>query len=628
MPHGGGIAQEANAPGKARGYADVGTVVWKVGPTDGVQAMPVNDGWDGVPWFTLERELSRLQTRIYRASVRDDYPSICKLQRLLLAGQAAKLIAVRRVTQDNTGKKTAGVDGVKLVPPEQRFGLAASLRLDGEAAPVRRVLIPKSGTDEFRPLGIPTIRDRALQTLVRLALEPEWEARFEPNSYGFRPGRSCWDAIQAIFLAIRPRAKYVLDADFAKCFDRIDHEALLDKVNAGPAITRQLRAWLKAGILDGGALDPSERGTPQGGAISPLLANVALHGLEDLIRQRFPGRTVKGARFNPATLIRYADDFVVLHAEEGVVREAQEVIAEWLRAMGLELKASKTRIGHTLHEVGDRAGFDFLGFTIRQFPAGTATSSRNGQGPPLGYITLIKPSREAVRRQVASLREIVAGHRGTPQVALISRLNPVIRGWSNYYSTQVSKTIFHRLDQTLTHMLLRWAYRRHGRRPRSWVVRKYWDIVSGQTWVFRCPATDFRLRRHDDTRIVRHVKVRGTRSPFDGDWLYWSARLGRHPGVVPGVAKLLKQQQGKCTWCGLFFRHGDVWNVDHVVPKSQGGTDAMDNLQLLHRHCHQRKHGSSSRLGMNDSHQTTEEPDAGKLACPVLKPSGGSDSFA
>jgi RNA-directed DNA polymerase len=602
MPHGGGIAQEANAPGKAQGYADVGTVAWMVEPPAGAQAMPVNDGWSSVPWFTLEQDLFRLQKRIYRASMRGDFPSIRKLQQLLLAGQAARLIAVRRVTQDNAGKRTAGIDGVKLVPPEQRLELAESLRLDGEAAPVRRVYIPKPGGAELRPLGIPTIRDRALQTLVKFALEPEWEARFEPNSYGFRPGRSCWDAIQAVFMACKQKAKYVLDADIAKCFDRIDHEALLDKVNAGPAITRQLRAWLRAGILDGETPFPSDRGTPQGGAISPLLANIALHGLEDLVRQRFPCRTVKGVQFYPATLIRYADDFVVLHEKEGVVREAQEVIAEWLKQMGLELKPSKTRVGHTLHEVGGRSGFDFLGFTIRQFPAGAAKGPCNARGQPLGFKTLIKPSREAVRQQVASLREIVARHSRAPQVALIRHLNPVIRGWSNYYSTQVSKAIFHSLDRTLTQVLLRWAYRRHKRRPRGWVVRKYWDIVPGRSWAFRCRQTDLRLRRHDGTKIVRHVKVRGARSPFDGDWLYWSARLGRHPGVVPAVARLLKRQRGRCAWCGLFFRHGDRWNADHIVPKSRGGADATSNLQLLHRHCHQQKHGAPRR-GMDDSHQ-------------------------
>lgn len=628
MPHEGRIAQEANAREKVQGYADVGTVVWMVEPTDGVQAMPVNDGWNNLPWFTLEQDLFRLQKRIYRASQREDFVVLRRLQKLLLTSQAAKLIAVRRITQDNMGKKTAGVDGVKLIAPDQRLALADSLRLDGEAAPVRRVYIPKPGTDELRALGIPTIHDRALQTLVKLALEPEWEARFEPNSYGFRPGRSCWDAIQAIYAMIRHKNKYVLDADIAKCFDRIDHEALLVKINTAPTIARQLRAWLKAGVLDGETLFPSEQGTPQGGAISPLLANIALHGLEELVRRRFPARIVNRERMTAASLVRYADDFVVLHEKEDVVREAQEVIAAWLKKLGLELKPSKTRIGHTLREVGGRVGFDFLGFTVRQFPMGTTRSPCNCQGKALGFATLIKPSKEAIQRQVERLREIVASHLWAPQATLINRLNPVIRGWPRYYSTQVSKATFHKLDHLLMQMLLRWAYRRHPGRPRRWVVLQYWDIGQGRKWTFRCRQQHLCLCRHDRTVIVRHVKVQSTRSPFDGDWLYWSARLGRHPGVMPGVARLLKKQQGKCAWCGLFFRLGDVWNVDHIVPKSKGGTDAADNLQLLHRHCHLRKHGKSSDAGVNDNHRATEEPDAGKLACPVLEPSGGSDPFA
>jgi RNA-directed DNA polymerase len=589
--------------------------------------MPANDSWNNLPWFTLEQDLFRLQRRICRASKCGDFPSIRKLQKLLLSCQAAKLIAVRRITQDNMGKKTAGVDGVKLVHPEQRLELARSLQLDGEAAPVRRVFIPKPGSDELRPLGIPTIRGRVLQTLVKFALEPEWEARFEPNSYGFRPGRSCWDAVQAIFATVCQKDKYVLDADIAKCFDRIDHEALLEKVNASPAVARQLRAWLKAGILDGETLFPSEQGTPQGGAISPSLANIALHGMEDLIRRRFRRRMVNGELHRAAALIRYADDFVVLHCKEEAVRESQQVLAEWLKGMGLELKPSKTRVGHTLYEVDGRAGFDFLGFTVRQFPAGATRSACNGRKQRLNFVTLIRPSREAVQRHLNRLKEIVAASARTPQVALIRHLNAAIRGWANYYSTQASKRIFHKLDHLLTRVLLTWAYRRHQRRPRSWVVRKYWDIAEGHNWTFRCRRHDFRLCRHDDTRIVRHVKVQEGRSPFDGDWLYWSSRLGRFPGVSPGVARLLKKQQGRCSDCKLFFRHGDVWNVDHIVPKSQGGTDAANNLQLLHRHCHQRKHGKLPS-GVDDNHQTTEEPDAVKAARPVLKPSGGSDPFA
>lgn len=589
--------------------------------------MTANDSWKNLPWFDLEQEVFRLQKRIYRASLRSDYKSIRSLQKLLLKGKAAKLLAVRRVTQDNMGKKTAGVDGVKLVPPEQRPEMASTLGIEGEASPVRRVYIPKPGTDEFRPLGIPTMRDRARQTLVKFALEPEWEARFEPNSYGFRPGRSCWDAIQAIFAAVSQKDKYVLDADIAKCFDRIDHEALRRKVNAGPAITRQLRAWLKAGILDGDTLFPSEQGTPQGGAISPLLANIALHGLEELIQQRFPRRKVKGERLNAPTLIRYAGDFVVLHEKEEVVRQCREVIAEWLRTMGLELKPSKTRIGHTFKEVEGRAGFDFLGFTTRQFPVGKTKTMHNGQGQALGFVTLIKPSKEAVKRHLDKLREIIAAHQNAPQAALIGRLNPVIRGWSNYYSTQVSKETFHTLDHVLNKMLLSWAYRRHLRKSRKWVVRKYWDIDQGHGWTFIARKFNLRLYSHSEMPIVRHVKVQDTRSPFDGDWAYWSSRLGRYPDVLPAVAKLLKRQKGKCPWCGLFFKDDDVWNADHIVPKSQGGKDVYSNLQLLHRHCHLEKHGKPCG-GVDDSHQATEEPDDGKLSRPVLETSLGGDTPA
>jgi RNA-directed DNA polymerase len=410
-------------------------------------------------------------------------------------------------------------------------------------------------------------------------------------------------------------------------FDRIDHEALLHKVNASPTITRQLRAWLKAGILDGDTLFPSDRGTPQGGAISPLLANIALHGLEELVQQRFPARRVKGEQLHAATLIRYADDLVVLHATEEVVRQSQEVIATWLKEMGLELKPSKTRIGHTLHELDGRTGFDFLGCTIRQFPVGAARCARNGQGRPLGFITLIRPSQDAMRRHVARLREIIADHATRSPVVLIKHLTPVIRGWSNYYSTQVSSRIFKKLDYILFQMLLRWAYHRHPNRGRSWVAGKYWDIVKGKGWTFRWRPTNCRLCQHADTKIVRHIKVQGTRSPFDGDWLYWSIRMGQHPDVFSAAAKLLKRQQGRCTWCGLFFRPGDQWQIDHIIPRSKGGTEATSNLQLLHQHCHQRKHGKPQE-GMDDNHQTTEEPDEGKLSRPVLKPSGGSDPFA
>jgi RNA-directed DNA polymerase len=271
--------------------------------------------WREINWQKLERFTYKLQKRIYQASHRGDVQAVRRLQQTLMKSWSARALAVRRVTQDNLGKKTAGVDGLKSLTPKQRLALIGELELGSKGQPTRRVWIPKPGTDEKRPLGIPTIKDRALQALVKLALEPEWEARFEPNSYGFRAGRSCHDAIEAIFNEIRYKPKYVLDADISKCFDHIDHEALLRKLNTSPTIRRQIRAWLKAGVMDAKQLFPTSEGTPQGGVISPLLANIALHGMENQINQAFPRRTIvkkgKYAGYQPgATLIRYADDFV------------------------------------------------------------------------------------------------------------------------------------------------------------------------------------------------------------------------------------------------------------------------------------------------------------------------------
>lgn len=426
-------------------------------------------GWDTVPWAEVERNVFKLQKRIYRASQRGDVKTVRKLQRLLSRSRSGKLLAVRRVTQDNRGKKTAGVDGLKSLSPQQRLALARGLRFDHRAKPARRVWIPKLGTDELRPLGIPTIADRARQTLVRFVLEPEWEARFEPNSYGFRPGRSCWDAIEAIHIGTSRKAKWVLDADIAKCFDRIDHRALLDKIQTSPTIRRQLRASLKAGVLDAGELFPTEEGTPQGGPLSPLLANIALHGLESLVKQSFP-RTSR--RPNVPLVVRYADDFVVMHEDREVIEQCRERISEWLGPMGLELKPSKTRIVHTLERVDGQIGFDFLGFSVRQYPAGKTRTAHGTNGKALGFKTNIKPSREAVRRHSLKLREIVRRNRSSGQEVLIKELLPVIRGWTGYYSTVCSKETFDTLDHLLYQKLRRWALRRHPNKSAHWVVAR------------------------------------------------------------------------------------------------------------------------------------------------------------
>lgn len=256
--------------------------------------------WQDTPWHQLERNVFKLQKRIFRASSRGDVSTVHRLQKLLMKSWSARCLAVRRVSQDNQGKRTAGVDGVKSLPPRQRLSLVKTLKLDSRATPTRRVWIPKpGGAQEKRPLGIPTMVNRAQQALVKLALEPEWEAKFEPNVYGFRPGRSCHDAIEAIFIAINRLPKYVLDADICKCFDRINHEALLSKLGTFPKLRRVIKAWLKAGVVDQGQLYPTNEGAPQGGVISPLLMNIALHGLETKIKAVFPASTrVQGKQIN------------------------------------------------------------------------------------------------------------------------------------------------------------------------------------------------------------------------------------------------------------------------------------------------------------------------------------------
>jgi RNA-directed DNA polymerase len=451
---------------------------------------------------------------------------------------------------------------------------------------VRRVWIPKPGTEEKRPLGIPTMADRAAQALVKLALEPQWEARFEPGSYGFRPGRSCHDAIEAIFDAIRYKPKYVLDADIAKCFDRINHPALLAKIDTFPLLRRVIKGWLKAGVMDGGELFPTTAGAPQGGVLSPLLANIALHGLEEVVATAFPKtRRVAGnkKRWTPA-VIRYADDFVVLHEDLGVVQRSQEVIADWLKGMGLELKPSKTSISHTLQEHEGKVGFDFLGFTVRQFRVGQHHTARNGRGQPLGFKTLIKPSKAKTKVHHRRLKEMIRRRRTATQKELIARLNPVIRGWANYFRTAVSTAAFSKLDDRLYSNLRHWARRRHPGRPARWIAARYW----------RLPRWDFGtkeavLTKHAQTRIVRHVKVRGRKSPFDGDWPYWASRWGYYPDVNPALARMLKEQQGRCVYCQRFFRPGDDL-IERHHKDGDRTNNRRSNFELLHRHCHDAAH--------------------------------------
>lgn len=490
----------------------------------------------------------------------------------------AKCLAVRRVTQDNSGKKTAGIDGLASLSPKARLTLVGCLQLGDKATPSRRVWIPKPGSSEQRPLSIPIMFDRAQQALVKQALEPEWEAKFEPNSFGFRPGRSCRDAIGAIFLAIKQKPKYVLETDVAKCFDRIEHKALCEKLNTSPSLNRQIRAWLKAGVMDGDQFQATPTGAAQGSVISPLLANIALHGMETDLQKAFKSD-------QRPMLVRYADDLVVLHKDLTVVKASQQFLSKWLSGMGLELKPSKTRITHTLVPFEEQVGFDFLGYEVRQYPVGKTHSKQ-------GFKTIIKPSREAKIRHSHRIRDVVKAQRAAPQAVLIDRLNPIIRGWANYYSNVCSKATFSSMDAMVYHKLQAWAHRRHPNKNQHWIARKYWLIGIGEGWVFASgnDQNSLRLFQHVQTPIKRHIKVQGSRSPYDGDWIYWSRRMGQHPTVISIVARLLKRQEGQCTHCGLYFFPNDHMEVHHADRNRDN--HRRNNLQLLHRHCHDQIHAT------------------------------------
>lgn len=570
---------------------------------------PLRYEWSDIDWAKCRSLVFKLQKRIYRASKCGDLSSVRKLQRLLVNSWSARCLAVKKVTQDNKGRNTAGVDGVKSLNNEQRVCLINNLKFNAQALPTRRVWIPKPGKKEKRPLGIPAIEDRALQALMHMALDPEWEAHFEENSYGFRPGRSCQDAIDAIHTSLKANSKYVLDADIAQCFDKIDHQALLAKINTFPKFRRQIKSWLAAGVIDGKTFMDTTRGVPQGGILSPLLANIALHGLENTVKDwvennvkmKYPG----GSRLSrknirqSVSVIRYADDFVIMHKDYNVVLNCQRVAQEFLAKMGLELSNAKTRICHTLEKLNEQEpGFNFLGFEIRQHKVGKDQGGKLPPGSPnykkcKDYKTIIRPSTEAVRRHYNDLKAGLKRRVNQSADTVIAFLNPRIRGWSNYYKYVVSSQVFRQIDDWLYQRYWRWCRRKHPNRGSKYLKRKYFVNGSSGNWVLASKEKDelFYALSHRNTAITRHIKVREDKSPYDGDWSYWASRLGEYPQITPTVATLLKKQKGKCSLCGLYLRSEDTFEIDHVIPLVEGGKRGMENQQILHKECHKKKNG-------------------------------------
>jgi RNA-directed DNA polymerase len=539
--------------------------------------------WYAIDWQAIHCNVRRLQVRIVQAVKEGRWGKVKALQRLLTHSYSGKVRAVRRVTE-NQGKKTPGVDREIWDTPEKKTQAVHELKRRGyKPRPLRRVYIPKSDGKTMRPLGIPTMKDRAQQALYLLALDPVVETTADNNSYGFRQQRSCADAMEQCFKTLpKPNPQWILEGDIKSCFDRISHDWLLTHVPMDRVI---LQKWLKAGYLDKHVIHETTDGTPQGGIISPALANYALDGLERLLKEKFPTRSRLpsiGGKFPCVNFIRYADDFIITgRTKELLEGEIQPLVEQFLQERGLELSPMKTVITHV------EQGFDFLGQNVRKYPNGKL---------------LIKPSRKNVKVFLDGIRKIIKAGLGLSAAELIDWLNPKIRGWANYHRHVVSKRVFQRVDHAIFTSLWQWARRRHQRKSRGWLKQKYFERQGYNNWSFFGESCDkegiphkVRLLLASRTPIQRHTKVKGEANPYDPAYeTYFEKREGDHMAATFRGTRTLRflwyVQRGFCPVCNLRITRITGWRLHYCVPRVSGGSTSADNRVLLHPECHDRVH--------------------------------------
>lgn len=496
--------------------------------------MSIEADWDTIDWTLVQSRVSRHQHRIYKASIKKDHGKMHRLQKLLTRSISARLLAIKNVTTENQGKPTTGVDGITITSSAQKLELAKKLGLYGKNIKIRKVSINKPVKKEKHLLFFPVMEDRANQALAKMALEPQWEALFEPNSYGFRFGRNVQDAIEAIFLTFRFGKTYVLNADISQCFDTIDHELLLTKINTYPEMKLQISRWLKAGIMHSDKqkiiiFEESIFGTLQKSIISPLLVNIALHGMEKAINREFSTNRLR------ASVIRYANDFVIIHKHRETVKKIQNFSFNWLSSMGLSLNLSKT------HLVASTEGFEFLGFHVIHV-------GKQGK-----LKTKVTPSKASQKKFLANVRTQVQILKGTATYVLIKRLSPIIIKWGNYFRTSECADTFTKMDHCIYQILRSWVFRRHPTWGRMKIKEKYFPEgknwkYEGRTYNNNWVLSETLSKTSGEVKVLylnklawiaskKHVKVQKARSPFDGDFIYWSQRLSNYAPLVKTTTK-------------------------------------------------------------------------------------------
>ena len=523
--------------------------------------------WKNIDWIKAEKEVNRLQIRIAKAVQEKKWNAVKRIQYLLTHSYYAKALAVRKVTT-NKGKNTSGVDKELWTTAASKMRAVLTLSdKNYKAKPLRRVYIEKKGKKAKRPLGIPCMYDRAMQALYALSLEPIAEATADTRSFGFRKGRCCQDACEYIFtnLAKSNSAKWVLEGDIKGCFDHISHEWMIANIPMDKSVLKQ---FLKAGFVFERELFPTEEGTPQGGVISPILANMALDGMQKALYDRFHTNRLgkDDIRFKNAhkvNFIRYADDFIVTAATKEIAEEAKQIVSQFLKGRGLELSEDKTVITH----IND--GFDMLGWTFRKFK---------------GKL-IVKPSKKSIKSFVASLSDTIRNHaKAWEQEVLIEKLNKQIRGWANYHQSVCASEAFAHIDYVLYELLWQWAKRRHPHKGQWWVSTRYWQRKGNRNWVFSTENKE--LLRVDHIPIVRHIKIRLDANPYFDTEYFAERKFQQGMRRLSGRFKeIWKNQKGCCYHCGMPMDIGEEREIIFKLPKALGGKEEIPNMAYVHSVC-------------------------------------------